>query len=94
MKVFITILFFISIVFNAAHLSGQTYFVKKVSPGSISVSGKGNAEAWSSANVLTNFTYPWESATAPATSFAALWDGQWLYCLYHVKDDSVINPSC
>ena len=85
------ILFFIFIVFNANRLNGQTYFVKQISPGSINVNGKGNAAAWSGANVLTNFIYPWEGATAPATSFAALWDGQWLYCLYHVKDDSVIT---
>ena len=91
MKVFSAILFIISIVFNAACLNGQTYSVKKIFPGSININGKGNTVAWSAANVLTNFTYPWESATAPATSFAALWDGQWLYCLYQVKDDSVIT---
>ena len=91
MKVFIAIQFLISIVFNADRLNGQTYSVKKISPGSINVNGKGNAVAWAGANVLINFTYPWESETAPVTSFAALWDGQWLYCLYHVKDDSVIT---
>src|SRR5687768_14893561 len=91
MKVFIAIQVLISIVFNADPLKGQTYSVKKISPGSINVNGKGNARAWAGANVLANFIYPWESATAPATSFAALWDGQWLYCLYHVKDDSVIT---
>ena len=91
MKIFITILFLISIVFNAARLNGQTYFVKKISPGSINVNGKGNDVAWSAANVLTSFSYPWESTIAPPTSFAALWDEQWLYCLYQVKDDSVIT---
>ena len=91
MTVFIAIQYLISIVFNADRLNGQTYSVKKISPGSINVNGKGNAVAWAGANVLTNFTYPWESETAPVTSFAALWDGQWLYSLYHVKHDSVIT---
>jgi hypothetical protein len=89
MKVFIAILFFTSTVFYAVHLNGQTYSVKKIPPGSLKITGKGNAASWAIANTLTNFTYPWESATAPATSFAALWDEQWLYCLYRVKDDSV-----
>ena len=91
MKVFITRLFLVFIFFNTARLNGQTYSVKKIARGSITVNGKGNSVEWASANVLTNFTYPWENATAPATSFAALWDGEWLYCLYHVKDDSVIT---
>jgi len=91
MKVFSAMLFLISIVFNADRLNGQTYSVKKIATGSVNINGKGNAVAWAGANVLTNFIYPWESATAPATSFAALWDGQWLYCLYQVKDDSVIT---
>ncbi|MFC0773555.1 carbohydrate-binding family 9-like protein [Terrimonas alba] len=90
MKVFNAILF-ISIVFNAARLNGQTYSVKKISRGSININGKGDAVGWAGADVLTNFIYPWENATAPATSFAAVWDGQWLYCLYRVKDDSVIT---
>lgn len=90
MKVFNAILF-ISIVFNATRLNGQTYSVKKISRGSINITGKGDAVAWAGADVLTNFIYPWENATAPATSFAAVWDGQWLYCLYRVKDDSVIT---
>ena len=76
---------------NAVPLNAQTYFVKKVLPHSIGVNGKGDAGAWSKANILTDFTYPWDSIPAPATSFAAVWDGDWLYCVYHVKDDSVIT---
>ena len=90
MKVFLFILFFVSGIFNAANSDGQTYSVKKISPGPININGKGNAAQWATANVLIDFTYPWESATAPATSFAALWDGEWLYCLYRVRDDSII----
>ena len=78
MKVSVAVLLLVSIVSNATRLNGQTYSVKKIARGSITVSGKGNAVEWASANVLTNFTYPWESTIAPATSFSALWDGEWL----------------
>jgi hypothetical protein len=69
----------------------QSYHVRKITPGTVSIDGKGSAAAWEKAGLLTDFTYPWDTAAAPATSFAALWDGQWLYCLYRVKDDSVIT---
>ena len=83
-------------IFNIVILSGlcfyahsQTYSVKKTAPGSIVTDGINDDKAWATANVLTHFIYPWETTTAPATSFAALWDGQWLYCLFAVEDDSI-----
>jgi len=72
--------------------AAQTYFIKKITPGAVQVSGKGDSRDWRQANVLTNFVDPWDSVAAPATSFAALWDGEWLYLLYRVKDDTVIVP--
>jgi Carbohydrate family 9 binding domain-like len=88
---FIGILFLFPLIFDNSNLHAQTYSVKKISPGSLHINGKGDATAWTVANVLTHFIYPWENTTAPATSFSALWDGEWLYCLYIVKDDSVIT---
>lgn len=67
----------------------QTYTVKKTTPGSIVVNGNDDDKAWAAANILSHFIYPWERTTAPLTSFSALWDGQWLYCLFTVKDDSI-----
>src|SRR5690242_1642703 len=75
----------------ALHASAQTYQVKKVPAGSIQVDGRGTSQAWSQASLLTDFVYPWDSAAAPATSFAALWDGDWFYGLFRVQDDSVIT---
>jgi len=71
--------------------AAQIYTVKRVTEGIIHVDGKGSSRAWKKANILQDFIYPWDSAAAPATSFFALWDGKWLYCLYRVKDDSVIT---
>ena len=65
--------------------------VKKIIRGTLHP-GKGGASIWSQADLLTDFVYPWDSAAAPATSFAALWDGEWLYGLYRVKDDRVVMP--
>jgi len=90
-RIFITLLFLAGMSCHNSHLYCQTYIVKKTLPGSINIDGKGSDGAWTSAHTLTHFTYPWESTTAPATSFSALWDGQWLYCLFTVKDDSVIT---
>ena len=78
---------FLNIVFAHA----QTYTVKKIPVNVMQITGKGDNRAWKEANKLTDFSYPWEADKAPATSFAALWDGEWLYCLYHVQDDSVIT---
>jgi len=75
----------------ALHASAQTYQVKKVPAGSIQVDGGGASQAWSQASLLSDFVYPWDSAAAPATSFAALWDGDWFYGLFRVQDDSVIT---
>ena len=71
--------------------TAQTYTVKKIAENVMRINGKGDNKAWSKAAVLTDFSFPWEKEKAPATSFSALWDGKWLYCLYRVKDDSVIT---
>lgn len=69
----------------------QTYTVKKIPENVMRLNGKGDNKAWNKAAVLADFSFPWEEEKAPATSFSALWDGEWLYCLYRVKDDSVIT---
>lgn len=75
----------------ALHVSAQIYHVKKVPKGSVQSGYMGSNPAWASAQLLTDFVYPWDSAAAPATSFAALYDGDWFYGLFRVKDDSVIT---
>lgn len=87
MKAFLlaSVLLITSITF----LFAQPYIVKKIKQGSINFINNKNS-AWGKANELNDFSYPWQSDAAPATSFKALWDGQWLYCRYEVKDDSVL----
>ena len=70
----------------------QTYTVKRIPKNTLEITGRGDNKAWQKATVLTDFTFPWEPEKAPATSFSALWDGDWLYCLYQATDDSIIAP--
>ncbi|MFL5747059.1 MAG: carbohydrate-binding family 9-like protein [Niastella sp.] len=70
----------------------QTYTVKRIPGNTMKITGRGDNKAWQKATVLTDFTFPWEPDKAPATSFSALWDGEWLYCLYQATDDSIITP--
>ncbi len=88
MKLLLYSLFFCWFGLRAA---AQVYSVKRVIEGAIHVDGKGSSRVWKKANLLKDFVYPWDSTAAPATSFFALWDGKWLYCLYRVRDDSVIT---
>jgi len=90
LSVFITLL--VALFLHVVQVFAQTYVVRRIPGNSMHITGKGDNKAWEKATVLTNFTYPWESEQAPATSFSALWDGEWLYCLYQVNDDSIITP--
>ena len=91
MRSLIISLFLAVALMPAVPVLSQTYYVLKVPQGAVKVDGKGGSSVWGRAPVLTDFVYPWDSAAAPATSFSAVWDGQWLYGLYRVKDDSVIT---
>lgn len=75
----------------AYYTPAQVYHVKKIRGGTVQLDGKGVSSVWSRADLLTDLVYPWDSAAAPVTSFAALWDGEWLYGLYRVKDERVIT---
>ena len=92
MKQLINTILLIALTSTAATLHAQSYyFVKRISPGVMHITGKGDNVWWKKARLLTDFTYPWETEPAPATAFAALWDKKWLYLLYRVTDDSVIT---
>lgn len=48
---------------------------------------------WNSAIVLNDFSYPWSSEMAPATSFRALWDEVFLYFRFDAQDYKIhVNP--
>jgi len=82
----------ITALFDHINGSAQTYTVKRIPQHTLEITGRGDNKAWEKATVLTDFSYPWEAEKAPGTAFSALWDGEWLYCLYQVNDDSIITP--
>jgi hypothetical protein len=66
----------------------KSYVVKKVN-GELSLSGTGDHPLWRNANVLTDFSVPWEETMPPATEFRAIHNNDWLFCLFSVTDDSI-----
>jgi hypothetical protein len=66
----------------------KTYSVKKISE-EINTSGKGDHVLWKSANVLSDFNYPWEKEKPLPTRFKALHNDAWVYCLFEVVDDNI-----
>lgn len=91
MKLSVLILLIAAICINIC-ATAQNYSVKRIPGNVLHITGKGDNKVWQKANLLTNFSFPWEPEKAPATSFSALWDGEWLYCLYQATDDSIITP--
>jgi hypothetical protein len=57
---------------------------------SISIDGRGGDPRWQSANVLTDFCFPWIKRTPPLTEFRALWNEQHLFLRYDVTDADVV----
>jgi hypothetical protein len=66
----------------------KTFNVKKIQ-GELQVTGKCDDPFWKQANELSTFIYPWENEKAPFTSFKAVHNENWLYCVFTVTDENV-----
>jgi len=51
----------------------------------------GSPENWENAEKLSNFCYPWETDIAVPTVFYALHDDSTMYCLFEVKDTTLVQ---
>lgn len=83
--------FFFGLIFLMAFApedERKTYAVKKITK-QLTVTGKGDDPLWNDALQLDDFVYPWEADTPPLTSFKALHNDDWLYCLFDVHDDNI-----
>lgn len=49
-------------------------------------------DRWAPATLLTDFVYPWEKSTAPATLFQALYDQDFFYFRFTTEDDDIYAP--
>ncbi|MEZ5384793.1 MAG: sugar-binding protein [Prosthecobacter sp.] len=47
---------------------------------------------WPSADVLAEFTFPWEQRNAPPTEFRALWDETCFHFRFDCMDDDLVLP--
>ena len=59
----------------------KTYAVRRSS---------GSKLDWSSASLLSDFTFPWEASAVPFTEFRALHDEQWLHFRFDCIDDDLV----
>lgn len=90
--IYLSSVLFFGIFLFACQTSGlKRYEVKKIDRP-IQLNGNGSDPLWKTANVLTDFTYPWRPESPPATRFSALWDGTYFYFLYRAEDPQIIIP--
>jgi len=66
------------------------YQVKKIQ-NELVITGKGDDPLWKEAGELSSFVYPWEKEKAPVTSFKALHNEGWLYCVFTVTDENIFT---
>ncbi len=67
------------------------YHTKRIKAGlSLTLDGCGDDDCWHTANVLTDFTFPWTQQDPPATEFRALWNDDSFYVRFDVTDTDVV----
>lgn len=76
---------------TACQSPNMKYYEVKRTDRPVEVSGQGTDPAWKSANVLSDFTFPWREEAAPETVFRALWDDTHFYFLYRAEDPEIIT---
>ena len=71
--------------------TSKVYEARRLGLGqSISINGRGGDPRWQSANVLTDFSFPWTRRTPPLTEFRALCNEHHLYFRFDVTDADVV----
>lgn len=69
--------------------NNKTYTLNKIADNQLKINGKGDNSQWNNANLLNDFTYPWDTKAPPKTEFKALWDSQNLYFLFKATDKEI-----
>ena len=68
----------------------KIYNVNKIEDNLLIINGKANDSNWEKANLLTDFSYPWNKGTPPKTAFKALWNSQYFYFSFKTIDKEII----
>jgi hypothetical protein len=66
----------------------KTYRVKRIM-NDFPIDGMGSYSGWEDAEVLTDFSFPWENEVAPPLCFKGLHTKNWLYGLFTVTDTNI-----
>ena len=69
----------------------KEYFVKRIKSNLLSISGEQMHPVWEMADVITDFSYPWENAKAPQIIFRALFDEENFYFRFDVQEENVLT---
>lgn len=67
----------------------KTYTVNPLGNQTLTLTGKGDDTLWSKANVLTDFSSPWENTKIDKIEFRALWNTRFLYFNFKVFDTNI-----
>lgn len=68
----------------------KIYKVNKIEVGQLIINGKGNSKVWQKANLLDDFSYPWNKEIVPKTKFKALWDNENFHFIFEAIDKKII----
>jgi len=69
----------------------KTYRVKQIAVNQHSFDGESMNSIWKHANILSEFSFPWENESAPKTEFRALYDNEYFYFRFDVEDENVLS---
>lgn len=72
----------------------KCYLVKALGANELILTGRGSDKQWEQANVLSDFTSPWDSEEIKKIEFRALWNQEKIFFCFQVADSKVyIDPS-
>ncbi|QSB28753.1 carbohydrate-binding family 9-like protein [Flavobacterium sp. CLA17] len=67
----------------------KNYAVNRIEKNILQINGLGDNPFWDKAEILTDFTSPWNELSTDRMEFRALWDTENIYFCYIVHDDNV-----
>jgi hypothetical protein len=69
----------------------KIYSVKRIANRGLSLDVNIKHPIWDKANILSDFSFPWEDEVSPKTVFRALYDNDYFYFRFDVEDDNVLT---
>ena len=67
----------------------KVYKVIQIPKNKLVITGKGNSNLWDTSETLIDFCSPWDQTVQAKISFKALWDEEYLFFCFKVKDESI-----